>query len=153
RLVAGHRVAAALLVRVVHGVDLVEDHRGEGDPAGPHGVGQVQLGGGPPGDADGGARQVFQLDDAQVRPDHEALAVIEGGRGEVGRPLGVAVQRPGGVADQDVHLAGLDGRLPLGGGERDKLHGVAASQDRRGDGAAEVDVKAAPVAVRVDEAK
>ena len=153
RLVARDRVAAALLVGVVHRVDLFKDDGFEGNVPGAQRVGQVELGGGAPRDADRRAGQVFEFDDAEVGVDHKSLTVVKGGGGKVRGPLGIAVERPGGVADQDVDLARLDGRLPLGRGERDKLDGVGVAQHRGRDRPAKVDVKSAPGPVRLDEAK
>src|SRR5690606_26189826 len=80
---------------------------------------------------------------------HKALAVVERRRHEVGGPVGFTDQSGRCVADEDVHLARLEGRLASGGREGHELHGVGVAQNGGGDGAAEVHVKAGPVAVRI----
>ena len=81
----------------------------------------------------------------------EALAVVEHGVGEVA-PLGVAGSCPGHRADEQVDLAGLEDRPPLGGGKYADLDRFRVSEHGGGDGAAQVDVEAHIVARFVQEA-
>ena len=81
-----------------------------------------------------------------------ALAVVEGGRARRG-PTGVAADRPGRVADEDVDLAGLEGRTALVGVDGAELDGVGIAEDGGRDGAAEVGVEAGVLAALVEEAE
>ena len=73
----------------------------------------------------------------------EALAGVEGGRGEVDAAAGVALGGDGGGADQHVDFAGGE-QLEAGrGGDGDVLHGVGIIEHRGGDRLAEFDIEAA----------
>jgi len=124
-----------------------------------HGVGDVLLGGRPGGGADGHAVEglpvVFQ---PFAHADHQRLAVVEVGRAEVQRVLRVAGQRPGGVAHQDVDLAGDQGGEPVLGADNVQLQRVGSglAEDGGGIRLAEVDVEAddlTGVGVEVPEAE
>jgi hypothetical protein len=77
------------------------------------------------------------------------LAVVIRRVREVQAERGVARQRPGRVARQDVDLARLQRREALLRVQRNPLDLVAVPDDRRGDRAADVDVQAGPVALAV----
>ena len=125
-LVGGHRVAAPLGIRAKGAVGILERSRRVLNAARGHLVGQVQLGRRALLHADRRAVQIFQLGNVGVLGHHDALAVIERGSDEVAAVVGVARQRPGGVADEHVDLAALQGRETLLGGQRailDLAHG------------------------------
>src|SRR5690606_27440386 len=96
---------------------------------------------------------VGERGDAGVGLHHEALAVIERRGGEVRTPDRVAVAGPGGVADEDVDLACLEGDGPLLGADGTEVHCVCVSKDCGGDGTAHVHVEAADASVRFDIAE
>jgi hypothetical protein len=66
---------------------------------------------------------------------------------------GVAGQAPGGVAGQDVHLAGLERGEALLGAEGHPAHLVGVAEHGGGDGAADVHVEPAPLALAVGGGK
>src|SRR5262249_11886799 len=68
---------------------------------------------------------------------------------EVEAERGVAHDGPGGVAREDVHFARLQRGEALLRGERRVAHLVRVAEHRRGHGAAEIDVEAAPDALRI----
>ena len=112
-------------------------------------IGQVLLGGGAGLHADGGAIQRAGIGHAQAALHHEALAVEEVDAREVEAERGVAAQRPGRVAAQDVHFAGLKrGEAHLGGGGHE-AHLGRVIEDRDGERAAVIHVEAAPDALAV----
>jgi len=142
-LVGGHGVATALGIRAEGAVGVLECGRRVLNAARGHLVGQVQLGRRALLHADRRAVQVLQLGDVGVLGHHDALAIIERGSDEVAAVVGVARQRPGGVADEHVNLAALQGRKALFGGQRAILHLAHVVEDRRRQGLAEVNVEAA----------
>jgi hypothetical protein len=87
--------------------------------------------------------------DLALDRDHEALAVVVGDAGEVQAQRGVAGQRPGGVARQDVDLARLQCGEALLRVQRHEADLVAVAEHGRGYRAADVDVEAGPVALAV----
>ena len=101
----------------------------------------------------GGAVQLLGRGDAELLADHEALAVVVIDGREIEAELGVARHRPGRVAGQHVHLARLERREAVLGGERDEADLGRVVEDRRRDGAAEIDVETGPVALRVRHAE
>ena len=121
-------------------------------PSARHLVGQVELGGRAGLDADGRAVQILEARGLDVGVDHHPLAVVERRRREVA-PAGVAADRPGGVADQDVNLAGLERRTALVGGEGTELDRFGVAEDGGRHGAAEVGVEAGVLAALVEEAE
>ena len=91
--------------------------------------------------------------DAELLADHEALAVEVVDRREVEAELRVARHRRGRVAGQDVHLARLERGEAVLGGERNEANLGRVVEDGGRDGAAEIDVEAGPVALRVGQAE
>ena len=77
------------------------------------------------------------------------MAVVKIDADEVKTEAGVAGEGPGGVARQDVDFAGLQGGEALLGGERRVAVFLGVAEERRGDGSAEIDVDAAPLAVAI----
>ena len=130
-------------------VDLLDDHRLERHLVGAEVIGEVELGGRAGSHADRGAAQLLGALHAELLRHQEALAVVVVDAGEIEAERGVARQRPGRVADQHVDLARLHGGEALLGGERRVLHLVRVAEDRRGDGAADVDREAFPFALAV----
>jgi hypothetical protein len=68
-------------------------------------------------------------------------------------PLDVAREGPGGIADQDVDLVGLQRREALGRGHGAKLGCGRIPEDRRRERPAEVDVETEVRAARIDIAE
>ena len=151
RLVGRVDVAAAGIIGGVGFLELLEDHRVVFEIVGLEVVGEVQFGRGAGLHADRGAGKLQRGVHARqlLGVDHEALAVIIGDAGEVEAERGVAVDRPGGVARQDVDFARLQRGEAVLGGERRELHLGAVAEDRGGDRAAEIDVEAGPFALVV----
>ena len=155
--VAGDRVAAAFLVGAVDRVDLGGLDGLVLDAQEAHLVGQVERRRRARGDADRGAGEILEGGGAprladRRRVDHHALAVVED-RGPEVAPQAVALERVRGVAEDDVHLAALDGGGALVGRELDVLDGVRVAQDGGRDGAAVVGVHAVVlVGLRVEDA-
>src|SRR5262249_56737537 len=73
---------------------------------------------------------------------HEALRVIIVDGSEIEQ--GVARQRPGRVARENVDLAGLERLEPILGRERRILDLGRVIEDRRSDTATEIDIEAGP---------
>ena len=142
-------VAAAGEEGGAHFLDLLDDDRLEGHLVGAEVVGEVELGGGAGLHADRGAVQLLGALHAELLVHHEALAVIVVDAGEVEAERGVARQRPGRGAGQQVDLARLQRGEALLGGGRHVLDLVGIAEDRGGDGAAGVDVEARPLALAV----
>ena len=153
RGVGGVDVAAAGEEGGADLVDLLDHHRLEGHLVGAEVVGEVELGGGAGLHADRGAVQLLGALHAELLRHHEALAVVVVDAGEVEAERGVARQRPGRVARQDVDLARLQRGEALLRGERHVLDLLGVAEDRRGDGAADVDVEAGPLALAVGDAR
>ena len=151
RRVGGQRVAAAGEEGGVHLGDVLDDDRLVLHVVGTEVVGEVELGRGAGLHADAGAGQLLGARHVELLRHHEALAVVVGGGREVEAELGVAGQRPGGVARQQVDLARLQGREALLGVERHELHLVAVAEQGGSNGAADVDVEADPLAGRVGD--
>ncbi len=86
---------------------------------------------------------------AELLVHHEALAVVVVDAREVEAERGVAGQRVGRGADQEVDLARLERGEALLGGGRHELDLVGIAEDRGGDGAADIDVDAGPLALAV----
>jgi hypothetical protein len=84
---------------------------------------------------------------AEPARHHEALAVVVDDRGEVHALAGIALQRPGGLARQDVDLARLQCREALRRRQRRDAHLHAVAEHGGRDRAAHVDVEAAPYAL------
>ncbi len=119
-LVGGVDVAAAGVVGGVDLLELLEDDRIVLHLVGLEVVGEVELGRGAALHADRGAGELQRGVHAGqlLGVDHEALAVIVGDAGEVQAERGVAVQRPGRVARQNVDFARLQSREAILGAER-----------------------------------
>ncbi len=116
-------------------------------------VGEVELAGGALLHAD---RRIVELERRShlERPaHHEALAVEEGDGRKFEPERGVARQRPGGVARQHVDFAGLQGGEAVLGGQRHELDLGGIVENGGRDGAAEIDVEAGPVALRIGQAE
>ena len=79
-------------------------------------------------------------------------SIVVDGR-EVEAELRVARHGRGRVAGQHVHLARLERREAVLGGERDEANLGRIVEDRRRDGAAEIDVETRPVALGVRQAE
>jgi hypothetical protein len=132
-------------------VDLLDDHRLEGHLVGAEVVGEVELGGGAGGHADGGAAQLLGALHAELLRHQEALAVVVVDAGEIETERGVARQRVGRVAHHDVDFARLHGGEALLRGERLVFHLVGIAEDRRRHRAADVDRQALPLALAVGQ--
>jgi len=116
-------------------------------------VGEVELGGGALLHTD---RRVIELKcggDLERLMHHEALPVVVIDCGEIDPELGVARHGPCGIARQHVDLARLQRGETVCGGQRHELDLGWVVKDRGGDGAAEIDVEAGPVALRIGHAK
>ena len=154
RDVGGEHVAAAAVI----GLDgLVRG--GEGDDlvfhvVGAEIVGEIELGRGAGLRADRGAVELERRIDLERLAHHEALAVVIIDRREVEPERGVARRGPGRIAGEHVDLARLQRGEAIRRGERNELDLGRIIEDRRRDGAAELDVEAGPVAfvVRIGEA-
>ena len=146
-------VAAALFVGVRRLVDRLEDDGLIANARRSELVGQVELGGRARLHADGSPFEVGQRGNAQLLAHHDALAVVEGNRREVGAQRGVARERPRGVAEECIALAGLQHGEALGGGGGADLVGLGVAKDGGSQRAAEVHIKAGEVAFLVQEAK
>ena len=149
RHVGGVDVAAAGEVGVGHLLELLDHHRLERHVVGAEVVGQVELGGGAGLHADGGAVELLGAFHVQLLRHHEALAVVVVHAGEIEAEAGVARQRPGGVARQDVDLARLQRGEALLRGERREAHLRRVAEHGGRDGAADVDVEPLPLALRI----
>jgi hypothetical protein len=103
--------------------------------------------------ADRCAVQLEGRGDVELLADHEALAVIIVDAREVQAERRVARHRPGGVADEHVHFAGLERREAVLGGQRHELHLGRVVEDGRGDCAADIDVEAGPHALVIGYAE
>ena len=112
-------------------------------------VGQVLLGRRARLHAHGRALQLLGVLDLALDRDHEALAVVVGDAGELHTQRGVARQRPGGVARQDVDLTRLQRSKSLLRIQWHELDLVAVAEHRCRDRAADVDVEPGPVALAV----
>jgi len=151
--VGGEDVAAARFVGL-HGLVV----GGEGDGFQLHLVAakiirEVEFGGGALADANRRFAQFERRLDLELLAHHEALAVEIIDTGEVEAERGVARAGPGGVAREHVDLARLQGGEAVLGGERHELDLLRIVENRRGDGAAEVDVETGPVALGVGQAE
>jgi hypothetical protein len=131
----------------------VEDDRLVLHAVGAEVVGDVLLAGGAGLHAHGRAVELVDVVDLQLLRHHEALAVVVVDAGEDDAERRVARQRPGAVARQHVDLAGLQRGEALLRVERHVLHLVGVLENGRGDGAAEVDVEARPLALAVGRRK
>src|SRR5688572_25487657 len=114
-------------VRARRGLLLLEHYRLHVELVGAREIREVLLGRGPRLHAHGGALELLGALHLGLHRDHEALAVVVRGGEEGEAERCVAGQGPGGVARQDVHLAGLQRREALLGGERHPLHLVAVA--------------------------
>src|SRR3954468_1274091 len=143
-LVCGVGVAAAVEVGVQHFVQLLDHHRLEAYLVGAEVVCEVELVGGARLHADGGAIELLRALHVQLLRHHEALAVVIVDADEVQANARVARKRPGGIAREDVDLARLHRGEALLRGERREAYFSGIAEHGGGDGAAEVDVDAAP---------
>ena len=132
-------------------LDLLDDDRLEGHLVGAEVVGEVELGGGAGLDADRGAVQLLGALHAELLVHHEALAVIVVDAGEVEAERGVARQRAGRGARQEIDLARLQRGEALLRRRRHVLDLLGVAEDGRGDGAADVDIEADPLALAVGQ--
>ena len=90
---------------------------------------------------------------AELLGDHEALTVVVVDADEIELQVDVAAEGPGGVPGQHVDLArGERGEAGLAGG-RDEFDCRRVAENGGGDGAADGDVEALPVAVGVGRGK
>ena len=145
RPVVGEGVALFGLIGGDHRVGVLERQRADVQAVLVREVLEVQLRRRALGHADARALEFQRAADAQILPHQEALAVVEHRLGVVA-PLGVARRRPRNRADEHVHLARLDGRPALCGGDQANLDGVRIAQNRCGERSAQVDVKPGVVA-------
>ena len=107
-------------------------------------VGEVEFGGGAGLHADGGAGQLLGAGDAQLLCDQESLTVVIVDAREVEAVRGVARQRPGGVAGEQVDFAGLQRGQSRLRAQRHVLDLLVVTQHRGGDRPADIHVDAAP---------
>ena len=139
---------------LAQGLGVIGDVDGRiADLAGLEEVRQVQFGRGARLDADGCTIQLLGRGNAQILLHHEALAVIVVHGDEIELEVGIARIGPGGVAGQQIDFARLQRRKAGLAGQGNELHLGRIAQDRSGDGAAQIDIKAGPVARRVRGAK
>ena len=144
-------VAAAAEERRTDFLDLLDHDRLEAHLVGAEIVGEVELGRGAGAHADRGAVQLLGALHAELLVHHEALAVVVVDAGEVEAERGVARQRPGRGAGEQVDLARLQGGEALLRRGRHVLDLVGVAEDGGGDGAAGVDVEPRPLALAVGE--
>ena len=116
-------------------------------------IGQVKLAGGALLYAHRGVVELQRRAHLQRFTHHEALTVVEVDGGEVEPERGVARQRPGRIARQHVDLAGLQGGEAILRGQRHELDLGRIVEDRRGDGAAKINVETGPIALRIGQAE
>jgi hypothetical protein len=108
---------------------------------------EIQLGGGPGDHADRGLAELGDVLAGELPAAHEALAVIQLDAGEIDRVAGIAGQGPGRLGEQHVELA-RDQRVDrLGEAQRDELGRVGVAQERRREGAAQIDLEPDPAAI------
>ncbi len=84
---------------------------------------------------------------------HEALAVIIGDAGEEQALADFARKSPCRVVRQNIDFARLQRGETVLGGENDEFHLRRIIEDRRRNGAAEIDVEASPVACVIGQAE
>ena len=144
-----HRIAAAGEEGGVHRVDPLEDHGGEGHASGAEDIGEVEFMRGALGHADGGAAQILHPADIGVTAHGKALAVIEIHR-ELAQADAVAAQKSlGGVAEQHIDLARLQGGEAVLRGERHEAQLGCIAEHGGGDGAAVIGIQAAIFAAAI----
>ena len=153
RRVGGIGIAAAGIVGLERLV-----HRGEGHGFQRHVIcaeiiRQIELRGGALLHADRGVVELERRAHLEHLAHHKTLAVVIGDGGKIDAQRGVARHGPGGVAGQHIDLARLQRREAIGGSERHELDFGRVVEDRRRDGAAEIDVKTGPVALRIGDAE
>ena len=153
RGVAGERIAAPREKRAPELVETLEHHRLERNPVAPEEVREIELGRRAGLHAHARAVELHRRCHAQFGGHKERLAVIEDDRTEIETHRSVARERDGGVAAEHIHLARLQGDETLLGAERTVGHGVGVAEHRGGDGAADIDIEARPVPLRVREGK
>ncbi len=151
--VGGERVAAAGVVGLDRLVGARERHGLELHLVGAEIVREIELGGGALLHADGGVVELERRIHLQRLAHQEALAVVIVDRREVQAERGVARGGPGGVARQHVDVAGLQRGEAVLRGQRDELHLGRIVEDRGRERAAEIDIEAGPVALRVGQAE
>ena len=134
-------------------LDLLDDDRLEGHLVGAEIVGEVELGRRAGLYTDRGAVQLLGALHAELLVHHEALAIVVVDAGEVEAEGGVARQGVGRGANQKIHFARLQGGEALLRGGRDELDLVGIAKDRRGDGAADIDIDTGPLALAVGSSK
>ena len=100
-------------------------------------------------DADRGAVQLLGALHAELLAHHEALAVIVIDGGEIEAERGVARQRDGRVARQDIDLARLQRGEALLGGRRHVFDLLRVAEEGGRHGPADVDVETDPLALAV----
>ena len=103
-------------------------------------VGEIEFGRGALLHADRGAVELQRAVDAEFLAHDESLAVVIVDAGEE-HAAGLARHRPGRISDQHVDLAGGEDRRPVLGVDRQIFDLFRIAEDRRGEGAAFVDVE------------
>jgi hypothetical protein len=86
--------------------------------------------------------------DVRVPVDHETLAVMKIDPGKEEAELGLALERPGRVPGEHIEPFLAERLEALAGRDRDELNLVRRAECRRSERATEVDIEAAPLAVR-----
>ena len=153
RGVGGVGVAAAGFVRLDRFLAGRERHRFERHVVGAEIIGEIELRGGALLHADRGVVELQRRGDLERLAHHEALAVEERDGREIEPERGVARQRPRRIARQHVDFARLQRGEPILGRQRHEFDLAGIVEDRGGDGAAEIDVEAGPVALRIGQAE
>ena len=116
-------------------------------------IGEVELAGCALLHAHGGVVELKRRADLEGSAHHEALAVIERDGRKIEPERGIARQGPGGVARQHVDLAGLQRGETVLRCQRYEFDFGRVVENRRRDGAAEIDVEAGPIALRIGQAE
>ena len=111
--------------------------------------GEIELGGGSGLGADRFVAKLERRLGVERRSDEEPLAVVVGDGRKVQSERGLARHRPGGIAGEDVDRARFQRRKAFDGGERNVFDLAGIVEDGSRDGAAEIDVETAPVALVV----
>ena len=149
-LVIRHGIAAALLEGRDNIVGVIEQAGGVFQILGCHSIGNVQFGGCTSAHADRGAVEVFQLGKAALLRNHDALPIIQVGRGEVQAQVSIPGEGPGGRANQDIDLFVLqqgEARLTSGINEFNRFWII---EDRDGNCPAHIDIEAGVVTSRIN---
>ena len=153
RRIGGKRIATATIIGLDRFIDRREGHTFERHVILPEIIGEIKLGGGALLHADRGVVELERGIYFQRFAHHKSLAVVEIHRRKVDAEGGIALHGPGGVARQDVDLAGLQRREAVGGNERHEFDLGRIVENCGGEGPAEIDVKSGPVALRIGHAE